>query len=72
MKVEAIQGQTLLLNVRRGLIGIGSLGVVLYAVGVSGSIAFLAVAAFLAFLGLTNFGRQCPLLLFLRNRFHRP
>ncbi len=71
MKIESVAGQARLVYVRRILIGLGFLGVILFSTGVTESVPLLATAILLAFLGVTNFGRQCPLLLVLRRAIQR-
>ncbi len=71
MKFEVIAHQSGVLYVRRILIVVGLAGIILFSSAGTGGIPLLATAIFSAFLGITNFGRQCPLLAFLRQIVQR-
>ncbi len=71
MRIKAVAGQERLVYVRRALIGLGIVGVILFSTSVTESVPFLATAILVAFLGITNFGRQCPLLLVVRRAIQR-
>ena len=49
----------------------GMLGIALFLLGSSGNYYLLIGSAAALFLGLTDFGRQCPLFLSVRHVFHR-
>ncbi len=71
MRIEAITNQNRILNIRRVFIVAGVVGMLAYFTGISANVPFLAVSGLVAFLGITNFGRQCPLLLVLRRVVQR-
>ena len=56
---------------RNLLKGIGIAGVVLFLSGCPRSYYLLAGSAAALFLGVTDFGRQCPLMLSIRHRIYR-
>jgi hypothetical protein len=56
---------------RNVLKGMGILGIVFFLLGSPGSYYLLAGSAAALFLGLTNFGRQCPLFLSVRHLVYR-
>jgi hypothetical protein len=51
--------------------GIGMLGIALFFLGSPGGYFLLIGSAAALFLGLTDFGRQCPLLLSVRHVLYR-
>jgi len=57
--------------VRKVLKGIGILGILLFLFGVSGGYYLFAGSATVLFLGVTDFGRQCPLILSARHLAYR-
>ncbi len=57
--------------VRNVLNGIGILGIVLFLLGSPGSYYLLIGSTAALFLGLTDFGRQCPLFLSVRHLVYR-
>ena len=58
-------------RVRNVLKGGGFAGIVLFLVGCPGSYYLLAGSAAALFLGITDFGRQCPLFLSVRHLVNR-
>ena len=57
--------------VRYFLDGVGAISVLMFLGGVSGSVWFLTLGLFVMFLGITDFGRQCPLILSVRHLAYR-
>jgi hypothetical protein len=57
--------------VRNILTGSGILGIVLFLLGMPGSYYLLAGSIAALFLGVTDFGRQCPLILSARHLVYR-
>jgi hypothetical protein len=57
--------------VRYLLSGVGVISVLLFLSGVSGNGWMLAFGLFAMFLGVTDFGRQCPLILSARHLAYR-
>ncbi len=58
-------------NYRTWMFVLAGISFIVFFSGLFAHILFLAAAIFLLFLGLTNFGRQCPLLLSLRYQIKR-
>jgi len=57
--------------VRYSLDGVGMILALVGLSAISGSGWFLTVGLFVLFLGITDFGRQCPLILSARHLAHR-
>ena len=57
--------------VRNVLKAAGVLGIILFLLGSTRSYIVLIGSAVALFLGLTDFGRQCPLILSLRHLLYR-
>jgi hypothetical protein len=57
--------------VRYLLNGVGVILTLMGLSGVSGSVWFLTLGLFALFLGVTDFGRQCPLILSARHLAYR-
>ena len=57
--------------IRNVLKGIGILGVLLFLLGSPGRYYVLAVSLPVLFLGFTDFGRQCPLMLSVQHHLNR-
>jgi hypothetical protein len=57
--------------IRNVLKGIGILGVLLFLLGSPGRPYLIAMSLLVLFLGFTDFGRQCPLMLSVRHHLNR-
>jgi hypothetical protein len=57
--------------IKNMLKGIGILGIILFLLGSPGSYYLLIGSAVALFLGVTDFGRQCPLILSARHLLYR-
>ena len=57
--------------IRNVLKGIGILGVLLFLLGCPGRYYILAMSLLVLFLGFTDFGRQCPLMLSVQHHLNR-
>ncbi|MCX6142099.1 MAG: hypothetical protein NTZ35_02665 [Ignavibacteriales bacterium] len=57
--------------VRYVLIGVGVVLALMFLSGGSGSVWFLVLGLIALFLGITDFGRQCPLILSVRHLAYR-
>lgn len=57
--------------VRKVLKGLGIFGVLLFLLGIRGGYYLFAGSAAVLFLGVTDFGRQCPLILSVRHLAYR-
>ena len=57
--------------VRYLLNGLGVIDVLMFLAGIHSSGMLLALGVFATFLGITNFGRQCPLILSARHLAYR-
>jgi hypothetical protein len=68
LKGNQVQQRIIIGNV---LSGIGILGIILFLLGSPGSYYLLIGSAVALFLGVTDFGRQCPLILSARHLLYR-
>jgi hypothetical protein len=57
--------------IRRVLIGVGGIGILVFLLGYPHSVLLLLAAVLSIFLGVTNFGRECPLILSIRHLVFR-
>jgi len=63
-----VQQRTIIRNVLKVA---GILGFILFLVGIPGSYIFLGISLVALFLGVTDFGRQCPLFLSVKQILYR-
>jgi hypothetical protein len=68
LKGNQMQQRIILINVLKG---IGILGIILFLLGSPRSYYLLIGSAAALFLGITDFGRQCPLILSARHLLYR-
>jgi len=68
LKGSNMQQQQILKNVLKG---IGILGIIFFLLGEPGSYYLLIGSAAALFLSVTDFGRQCPLILSARHLLYR-